>query len=601
MKIRDKAKYTLKGLKFMFHLEKTYTILLVTTTILKQLIPYIPIYLSALIIDELITNPDARRLTILVSFAIVSSFILYLVLRILERIMEHHFRIYSNERMERSKKMMSVDFEDLENSELKTQMERISIESQTGFNLFYLIKSITGLLNGITNVFASAALLASLFMNAGISNVLKIAFILLILVHVSVNILTNFARLKVFSKVMKGAPSQNKYVGYLSTYYDDYNNGKDSRIYSMGKYVSAFNKKLIANINKSMVNVNIAQMKIDLVREAVFGILKLGTYLFIVYACFIGTISAGSIAKYVACTALFMTGMSTVLENILLSGFNAEYLKRYFSFYEREQKMYKGTLSVEKRDDNEYEIRFKNVSFKYPGTDVYVLKDLNLDFKIGSRLAVVGMNGSGKTTMIKLLCRLYDPTEGEILLNGIDIRKYDYDEYMRLFSVVFQDFALLAFSLGENISAKSNYDKDKAVKAIEKAGLRERYLSMNKGLDTNLYKNFDEEGIEISGGEAQKIAIARAIYKDAPFIILDEPTASLDPVAEYEIYRSFNELVGNKTALYISHRLSSCRFCDDIAVFHEGQIIQRGSHDELVKDTDNKYYELWHSQAQYYE
>ncbi len=170
---QDKAKYTLKGLKFMFHLEKTYTILLVTTTILKQLIPYIPIYLSALIIDELITNPDARRLTILVSFAIVSSFILYLVLRILERIMEHHFRIYSNERMERSKKMMSVDFEDLENSELKTQMERISIESQTGFNLFYLIKSIAGLLNGITNVLASAALLASLFMYAGISMFLK--------------------------------------------------------------------------------------------------------------------------------------------------------------------------------------------------------------------------------------------------------------------------------------------------------------------------------------------------------------------------------------------------------------------------------------------
>ncbi|NLV32923.1 MAG: ABC transporter ATP-binding protein, partial [Clostridiaceae bacterium] len=394
---------------------------------------------------------------------------------------------------------------------------------------------------------------------------------------------------------------QNKYVGYLSTYYDDYNNGKDSRIYSMGGYISAFNRKLVKNINKTMVDVNITQMKIDLVREAVFGILKLGTYLFIVYACFIGTISAGSIAKYVACTALFMTGMSTVLENILLSGFNAEYLKRYFSFYEREQKMYKGTLSVEKRDDNEYEIRFKNVNFKYPGTDVYVLKDLNLDFKIGSRLAVVGMNGSGKTTMIKLLCRLYDPTEGEILLNGIDIRKYDYDEYMRLFSVVFQDFALLAFSLGENISAESDYDKDKAVKAIEKAGLKERYLSMNKGLDTNLYKNFDEEGIEISGGEAQKIAIARAIYKDAPFIILDEPTASLDPVAEYEIYRSFNELVGNKTALYISHRLSSCRFCDDIAVFHEGTIIQRGSHDELVKDTNNKYYELWHSQAQYYE
>jgi ATP-binding cassette subfamily B protein len=346
---------------------------------------------------------------------------------------------------------------------------------------------------------------------------------------------------------------------------------------------------------------NIAQMKIDMIKEAIFGILKLGTYLFIVYACYIGTISAGSIAKYVACTALFMTGMGTALESIVLSEMNAEYLKRYFGFYEREQKMYKGTLSVEKRDDNEYEIRFVNVSFKYPRTEEYVLKNLNLDFRIGSRLAVVGMNGSGKTTMIKLLCRLYDPTEGEILLNGIDIRKYNYDEYMKLFSVVFQDFGLLAFSLGENIAAGNEYDEYRIIEAIEKAGMKERYMSMSKGLATNLYKNFDEEGIEISGGEAQKIAIARAVYKDAPFIVLDEPTASLDPVAEYEIYRSFNELVGNKTAIYISHRLSSCRFCDDIAVFHEGTIIQRGRHDDLVKDTSSKYYELWHAQAQYYE
>ncbi|MEA4832692.1 MAG: ABC transporter ATP-binding protein, partial [Oscillospiraceae bacterium] len=214
--------------------------------------------------------------------------------------------------------------------------------------------------------------------------------------------------------------------------------------------------------------------------------------------------------------------------------------------------------------------------------------------------AVVGMNGSGKTTFIKLLCRLYDPTEGEILLNGINIKKYDYDEYMSIFSVVFQDFKLFSFSLGQNVAARVDYDKTKVEACLKEAGFGDRLSSMPEGVETCLYKDFDEKGVKISGGEAQKIALARALYKDAPFIVLDEPTAALDPIAEYEIYSKFNEIVGDKTAIYISHRLSSCRFCDDIAVFHEGKLIQRGSHDKLVADEDGKYYELWHAQAQYY-
>lgn len=215
-------------------------------------------------------------------------------------------------------------------------------------------------------------------------------------------------------------------------------------------------------------------------------------------------------------------------------------------------------------------------------------------------MAVVGENGSGKTTFIKLLCRLYDPTEGKILLNGIDIKNYDYDEYLSIFSVVFQDFNLFAFSLGQNVATSVQYDAEFARECLEKAGFGERLATMPKGLETCLYKNFDEGGVEISGGEAQKIALARALYKNAPFIVLDEPTAALDPVAEYEIYSKFNELVGDKTAIYISHRLSSCRFCEDIAVFENGAIVQRGSHEELIADAHGKYYELWNAQAQYY-
>ena len=210
------------------------------------------------------------------------------------------------------------------------------------------------------------------------------------------------------------------------------------------------------------------------------------------------------------------------------------------------------------------------------------------------------MNGSGKTTFIKLLCRLYDPTEGEILLNGIDIKKYNYEEYLSVFSVVFQDFKLFSYPLGENVAAKSVYDKAAVTRCLIDSGFKERLQSMPEWLDTYLYKDFCKQGVDISGGEAQKIALARALYKDAPFIILDEPTAALDPVAEAEVYSNFNKIVGDKTAIYISHRLSSCRFCDEIAVFDNGRIVQQGSHDKLVADETGKYHELWYSQAQYY-
>jgi ATP-binding cassette subfamily B protein len=219
---------------------------------------------------------------------------------------------------------------------------------------------------------------------------------------------------------------------------------------------------------------------------------------------------------------------------------------------------------------------------------------------VGKRLAIVGENGSGKTTFIKLLCRLYDPQEGQILLNGIDIRKYRYDDYMNIFSIVFQDFQLICQPLGANVAGSMHYDRDRVHQALVDAGFGDRLATMEKGLDTMLFKNLSEDGVDVSGGEAQKIAIARALYKDAPFIILDEPTAALDPIAEAEIYSKFDQIVGDKTAVYISHRLSSCKFCDEIAVFHKGTVIQQGTHPDLVADESGKYYELWHAQAQYY-
>jgi len=274
-------------------------------------------------------------------------------------------------------------------------------------------------------------------------------------------------------------------------------------------------------------------------------------------------------------------------------------LGEFFQFVDLPDKKYLGTLPVEKRDDNEYEIEFHNVSFRYPGSQKFALSNLSMKLHIGERLAVVGMNGSGKTTMIKLLCRLYAPTEGVITLNGVNVWEYDYDAYMQLFGVVFQDFEIPDLTLSQVVGCTEAPDEAAIGDCLEKAGFADKLRTLPGGLGTYLGQGYEKEGVKLSGGEKQKVALARSICKDAQFIILDEPTAALDPMAEYDIYTRFNEIIGDKSAVFISHRLSSCRFCHDIAVFHEGRLVQRGSHEELLSQT-GKYQELWGAQAQHY-
>lgn len=323
-------------------------------------------------------------------------------------------------------------------------------------------------------------------------------------------------------------------------------------------------------------------------------------YLLVCIKAWAGAFGLGTATQYIGSVTSFFGGFSELMKCIGVMRINSSFLDTVFELLDTPNTMYQGSLTTEKRSDIQYDVEFRDVSFKYPGSEAYALRHVNMKFKVGSRLAVVGMNGSGKTTFIKLLCRLYDPTEGEILLNGINIRKYRYDDYMKIFSVVFQDFQLLALPLGQNVAASQTYDAARVLDCLNKAGFGEKLAKMPHGLDTYLYKSVDTEGVDVSGGEAQKIAIARALYKDSPFIILDEPTAALDPIAEAEIYSKFDEIAGDKTAVYISHRLSSCKFCDEIAVFDSGGVIQQGTHSDLLADESGKYFELWNAQAQYY-
>ena len=243
-------------------------------------------------------------------------------------------------------------------------------------------------------------------------------------------------------------------------------------------------------------------------------------------------------------------------------------------------------------------VEFRHVSFKYPNSDILVLKDVNLKIYGNQKLALVGLNGSGKTTLIKLLLGLYRPTSGSILIDGEDSLTWSAERFISYFSAVFQDFKLFSLKIGENVAALEDLDRERALEALKKTGLSE--FCEKNGIDGYLYRDFEDGGIEISGGEAQKIAMSRAIYHGGKFFVLDEPTAALDPLSEYEIYTHFGEITSENPAIYISHRLSSCIFCDVVAVMDKGQIVQIGTHEQLLKDTGGVYAVLWNAQAKHY-
>ena len=328
------------------------------------------------------------------------------------------------------------------------------------------------------------------------------------------------------------------------------------------------------------------------------GILEYAIYCLLGYRVLvIGDMNLADFSTYALAVRTFSSSMNQMFQSCGEIEKNAMHLKDYFDFLEIESNFVNSGKEVDGKGG--YEIRFENVSFKYPDMEEYALRNVNLSIRNGEKLSIVGENGSGKTTFVKLLTRLYDPTEGNIYLNGINIKEIAYDEYLNIFSTVFQDFKIYAFTINENITMFEESKTQKPENILDQLGLLEKIRSQKKGLDTYIYRIYDEDGIELSGGQNQKLAIARAIYKDAPIVIMDEPTAALDPRAESEIFADFNQMVEGKTAIYISHRLSSCLLSDHIAVFDKGQLVEYGRHKELM-DSQGQYYDLFSLQAKYY-
>lgn len=373
--------------------------------------------------------------------------------------------------------------------------------------------------------------------------------------------------------------------------------GKVIRLYDMGDMLKENYRRYMDIARPVYVKMCKSERAFHLLNTALAGVSSIYAYLLVLLKVMAGAVSIGSFTQYVGALAAFQNDISRILYSSMRVRRMVNYLGHFLDFLALKS-THTGTIPTEKRQDHVYEIEFHHVSFAYPGSTEPVLKDLSCKLTLKHKMAVVGLNGAGKTTFIKLLCRLYDPTEGYITLNGVDIRKYDYRQYQALFGVVFQDFQLFPFPVGQNVAASLHFDEERLWRCLEQAGVADRVRAMGQKLETPI-SAVDEAGENVSGGEAQKLAIARALYKDAPFVVLDEPTAALDPLSEYEIYSRFDELVRDKTSIYISHRMSSCRFCQDILVFQEGSLVERGSHETLL-EAKGLYASLWNAQAQYY-
>lgn len=323
-------------------------------------------------------------------------------------------------------------------------------------------------------------------------------------------------------------------------------------------------------------------------------------YAWLVRSMIRGELTIGNFTLYLASSATFFEFVSALLNGaagVLARNREVDDFRSFLDFDGGDTKQDGAELPIA----DAYEFVFENVFFKYPKAERYALKNLNLTLKAGERLAVVGLNGAGKSTMIKLLLRLYEPTEGRILLNGVDVREYNKESYYEAFAPVFQQVELFAFPLEENVSMKEpeRTDGAKAKECLEAAGLAEKVASLPAGTKTELLKIVYDDGVDLSGGEKQKLALARALYKDAPVVVLDEPTAALDALAEAKLYEDFDKLIGGKTAVYISHRLSSTQFCSHVAMFADGEMVEYGTHTELM-ERNGAYAEMFRIQAQYY-
>ncbi len=570
--------------------------------------PFINIYFSARIVAELSGAGDTKTLTALVAVCLGLNLAFLLLTEWLSpTFYTLRSRMYQKERLAIENKLFTIDYAKLENSDFQELVHLHSESMEKIFSAFVqLCWMLRDFISGLTTLICAFVILLPLFRigltKTGEGFIHSPAFFLVLFAAIAVSVVIILLLSSHTSKVWFQSNERYGKLNRLFRCYRDilanYNSGKEVRLYKEQALIEKEATEELLTKGETILRETSQKSAAASSYIAIIGALVgFGVYVFIGVKGLLGLFDIEALIRY---TGAFMQIIAGVTSIAVTFGKNAELvpnLEYYFKIIDTKPEMEYGDREI---DLNNVDIEFRDVYFRYPGAKADTLKGINLHIRAGERLAVVGRNGSGKTTFIKLLCRLYDADRGEILVNGVNIKSLSRDCCMRLFSVVFQDFKLFSLSVADNLTSGETADPVRLRQSLYEADVLERVERMAKKEETTLYKDIDKDGVEVSGGEAQKLALARALYKDAPVVVLDEPTAALDPVAEHKIYQQFNAFVEGKTAIYISHRLSSCRFCDTIAVFKKGELVGAGTHDDLLADADGEYSRLWNAQAKYY-
>lgn len=601
-------KTVFKIYKEIHSLEKKVLPSVTVQSIVSSLKPFINILFTAKIINLLSDGKDFKTVMLYITIAVAINFILFFLDSFLDEYSQNLRNLLLNKENKKvASKLFRTEYQKLENSEYKELIHKHEEAEKSRWSRFpYFVWTTYRFLNGLFTLIISVIIIFPLlkvgftktgdtffekpiFLITIISAILAMAVIIL-LVAVNIN--------KSYLKANESYAELDRIFYSFLDIFGDYRTGKEIRIYKEQNLIDSIaTSKILTDGEKTLRKISMHTAKASSFVAILGAVVGFGVYLFIGIKGLLGLFSIGSLVLYCGSFMQIINGIMMMANTFGKLQEIIPLAKRYFEILDTKDEMTYGDKVLDLSGG--FEIEFKNVSFKYPGAENYALQNVNLKIKNGEHLAVVGRNGSGKTTFIKLMCRLYDVTDGEILLNGENIKEYTKDSIIKLYSVVFQDFKIFSVSLKDNICANSDFESDRFYACLENADIKERTEHMPNKENTYLYKDLDENGIEISGGEAQKLALARALYKDAPIVVLDEPTAALDPIAENEIYSRFNTFVQGKTAIYISHRLSSCAFCDKIAVFNNAKLAETGTHKDLLS-AGGKYAELWNAQAKYY-
>ena len=574
-------------LKYAFGINKLFFIWKLCSIFITSFSAFVPLIFVRLITNEITVGRDWKKVMIYsIGFAVCS-----LIVGLLTHMINYQCNIHTEKTSCEMKRRLGVAVMNMPYSEVERPQTKDFISLAAGGNNFISV------INNLSSIATSVITLIGL---AAIITTLQPIIILLIILTVIVRLAADGRTRKIAAKYRDiDAPLYRK-MNYYNTVMVDVTFGKEIRINRLQEW-------LLKQVNAFIDNPVLRLMKKQYTETQCVGILselsvviqECVVYLILAYRVVFHDMPIGDFSMYMTsinnfsgCVRGLISGFSTIVNDGL-------YAKEFRNIV---QNFNPGKLPDEGKhiSAGEVKIEFRNVSFKYPDTNKYVLKNISFTIKPKETLSIVGVNGAGKTTLVKLICRFYEPTNGEILVNDIPIYMIPYKEYTKLLGVVFQDFRMFAFSIAENISLDSTYNRKDLQNCIEKSALEDKIRSLPHGIDTFLFKEFSEMGIEFSGGEAQKLAIARTIYKKPSLLILDEPTSALDPIAEYEIYQKFNDLVQGRTAIYISHRLASTKFTDKIAVFSDGMLCEYGNHKELMKINNGIYKEMFEMQAQYY-